>query len=300
MPIFVETFIRSSIDEVWRRTQDPDLHQRWDVRFSSIEYLPSEDASPQRFLYLTRIGFGVEIAGEGESVGEHDARDGSRTSVLRFWSDDRKSLIAKGGGYWKYIPTADGVRFLTVYDYDTRFSFGGALVDRLFFRPLMAWATAWSFDRLRLWIEEGTPPEDSRRFAITAGLSRLTLAAIWIYQGLVPKILVADSGELALTAAVVGAARAPVVLQCLAAVEIMTGVALLAFRRSRMLVLLSSAALCLMTAIGIARDASIATAPFNAVSLTVAMLALAATLLNTMPAAPLASRTRWSWRKRST
>jgi hypothetical protein len=34
-------------------------------------------------------------------------------------------------------------------------------VDRLVFRPLMGWATAWSFDRLRLWCERGISPARS-------------------------------------------------------------------------------------------------------------------------------------------
>src|SRR5258707_5056309 len=42
-------------------------HERWDLRFSRIEYLPRPDPSqPQRFRYSTRIGFGVAIAGEGD------------------------------------------------------------------------------------------------------------------------------------------------------------------------------------------------------------------------------------------
>ncbi|HEV8435147.1 MAG TPA: hypothetical protein VGR95_17185 [Thermoanaerobaculia bacterium] len=84
MPIFVETFIEASLEEVWRATQDPSLHQQWDLRFSEISYLPkaSED-EPQRFLYRTG-----PIRGEGESVGERDLPDGTRASALRFWSGD--------------------------------------------------------------------------------------------------------------------------------------------------------------------------------------------------------------------
>lgn len=35
------------------------------------------------------------------------------------------------------------------------------------FHPLIGWATAWSFDRLRLWIERGIPPEVSRDRALS-------------------------------------------------------------------------------------------------------------------------------------
>jgi hypothetical protein len=178
MPIFVESLIRTSLDELWRATQDPALHQRWDLRFSEIRYLPKErDDAPQKFLYRT-----LAIAGEGESAGERSAGDGKRTSALRFWSDDPKSLIREGSGFWKYEPRGEVIRFYTVYDYRTRFGVLGRVIDRLIFRPLMAWATAWSFDRLRLWLEEGIQPDAAARLATVHALARVTLAFLWIYQ----------------------------------------------------------------------------------------------------------------------
>ena len=72
---------------------------------------------------------------------------------LRFWSQDPKSLIREGSGYWKYVPHGDDGRtilFLTLYHYRVRFGALGRFLDRLLFRPLIGWATAWSFDRLRL------------------------------------------------------------------------------------------------------------------------------------------------------
>ena len=96
--IYVEIDIHCSMDDLWARTQTPQLHQQWDLRFTDIEYLPRPDPTqPQRFLYKTRIGFGLNIAGEGESVGTHES-NGSRTSALKFWSDDSKSLIQAGFG----------------------------------------------------------------------------------------------------------------------------------------------------------------------------------------------------------
>jgi hypothetical protein len=161
-PIYVEILVRAPIEELWERTENPALHERWDLRFTRIEYLPRAEGEPQRFLYATRIGGGLEIRGEGSSVGEKTATDGSRTSALTFWSDDPRSLIRKGSGYWRYVPTADGVRFITAYDYETRFGAFGRALDALF-RPLIAWATAWSFDRLRIWLEQGIPPDVARR-----------------------------------------------------------------------------------------------------------------------------------------
>jgi hypothetical protein len=162
-PIYVEILIRAPLEEVWRVTQRPDLHQRWDLRFSRIEYLDRAEGEPQRFLYATRLGFGLEIRGEGESAGGKEPADGSRTSALTFGSDDPRSLIRKGSGYWRYVPTADGTRFITRYDYETRFGAAGGVLDRLLFRPLLGWATAWSFDRLRLWLEGGVTPETALR-----------------------------------------------------------------------------------------------------------------------------------------
>jgi hypothetical protein len=49
MGIYVEVPIRASMEELWEKTQNPQLHQRWDLRFTQIEYLPRKDDEPQRF-----------------------------------------------------------------------------------------------------------------------------------------------------------------------------------------------------------------------------------------------------------
>ena len=193
--IYVEILIRAPLERVWELTQKPEVHQRWDLRFSSIEYLPkSRESDPQRFLYETRIGAGLTIRGTGESVAAHVAEDGSATSSLQFASDDKLSLIREGAGYWRYIPTTEGLRFLTWYDYRVRFGAAGRLLDRLF-RPVIGWATAWSFDRMRLWAERDTAPELSMRFAVVHALSRIAVAAVWLWHGLVPKLLFRDADE---------------------------------------------------------------------------------------------------------
>jgi len=198
--IYVEARMRGSLDEIWRKTQDPALHQRWDLRFSTIGYLPRLEGEPQRFLYETRIGLGLAIRGRGESAGERKSET-ERSSALRFWSDDWRALIAEGKGYWKYIETSEGVLFLTWYDYRTRYGHVGAVIDYVLFRPLMGWATAWSFDRLRLWVEREAAPELTLRCTAVYAIARLGVIAIWLWQGLVPKLLFADADELHLLTA---------------------------------------------------------------------------------------------------
>lgn len=161
--IYVETRVRAPMPELWAATQEPSRHQRWDLRFQRIDYLPRPDVGmPQRFRYAT-----AGVSGTGISTGERHRPDGSATSSLRFASPSPLSPIAEGAGYWRYVPIEDGaVRFLTGYDYRPRYR----TLDRVF-RPLMGWATAWSFDRLRLWLEDGVTPG--------AGLARGVGAALW-------------------------------------------------------------------------------------------------------------------------
>ncbi|MCD9878135.1 hypothetical protein [Streptomyces guryensis] len=160
--LYIEARIRADLDELWSRTQEPSQHQRWDLRFTEIDHLPRAEGEPQHFRYATRVLPFLTVAGTGVSAGERERPDGTRTSALRFGSAHPLSLLAEGGGYWRYIPDGDGVRFLTGYDYRPRWGGFGALADRLLFRPLMGWATAWSFDRLRLWLEHGITPERAR------------------------------------------------------------------------------------------------------------------------------------------
>jgi hypothetical protein len=187
--IYVEILIAEELETIWRLTQVPSLHQRWDLRFTEIEYLPKVNVDePQKFLYETRIGFGISIRGTGESVATRAVGDGDTSSSLKFWSDDPKSLIRDGAGYWRYVAAGHGVRFFTWYDYQVRFGFAGRIAD-VVFRPLMGWATAWSFDRLRLWAEEGQTPESSMAFAAIHALARVAIAGVWLWHGLVPKLM---------------------------------------------------------------------------------------------------------------
>jgi len=299
VPIYVESFIRAPMEELWEKTQNPKFHTAWDLRFSEISYLPRADESePQSFLYRTRIGFGLDIAGQGESRGEHQASSGTRTSALRFWSNDPKSLIVEGSGYWKYTPEADGIRFVTVYDYRPRFGAAGRIFDFLAFRPLIAWATAWSFDRLRLWLEKGLDPAASRERLIVHWTARWTLALIWMYQGLVPKLLFPDSGELAiLRGSPFFSGNVRTTLAILGVAEIIFGLLHLAGRPSRFVLTMDLVALPILLMMGAVGSGQILIAPFNAPTLTAGMLALAAIALTTRRDLPSARNTVWSSRR---
>ncbi|WP_157002621.1 SRPBCC family protein [Agromyces laixinhei] len=152
--LYIEILIRADLDEVWRLTQDPSLHPRWDLRFSSIVPDGSLPGGGSRFTYERALGVHT-IRGTGVSIGERANADGGATSALRFDTDDPWSPLRDGRGYWRYIQTPDGVRFITGYDYEPGF---GKLADRVI-RPFVRWMTAWSFDRLRIWAETGAPPE---------------------------------------------------------------------------------------------------------------------------------------------
>ena len=151
--IYVETTIFGDPDELWRMTQEPASHVRWDVRFSRITPDPAPAGGAVRFAYQRQVPFHV-VRGTGVSIGERQRADGTRTSALRFHTADPLSPIRSGRGYWRYIPAQGGTIFITGYDYEP----GWGLLDVLV-RPLLGWATAWSFDRLRIWLETGVAPE---------------------------------------------------------------------------------------------------------------------------------------------
>jgi hypothetical protein len=154
--VYVETLIRAPIERVWELTQDPALHSRWDLRFTRIIPVPGTLASGgYRFRYERRIPLHT-IAGTGTSLGERESANGSRTSALRFDTDDRLSPLGEGRGYWRYTPVEGGTLFVTGFDYAPGW---GGLVDRLVMRRIIGWMTAWSFDRLRVWAEDGVEPE---------------------------------------------------------------------------------------------------------------------------------------------
>lgn len=191
--IYVETVVHGDLEALWHRTQDPAEHARWDLRFSEITHLPTPTGEPQRFRYALRLP-GRTLTGVGVSVGERTRSDGSRTSALRFRADDRWSPLRSGNGYWRYVPGRDGTRFLTGYDYEPGPQ--GSLLDRLVVRPYVGWLTAWSFDRLRLWVDTGLEPEAAARRSVAVAASRALVAAAGVRALPLPWSAVAGVGAL--------------------------------------------------------------------------------------------------------
>ena len=44
MSIYVEILVRAPMDDLWAHTQTPALHEKWDLRFSRIRYLPKHNS----------------------------------------------------------------------------------------------------------------------------------------------------------------------------------------------------------------------------------------------------------------
>lgn len=294
MAIFVEADMAAPLAELWARTQNPALHQRWDLRFTGIVHdAPPAAGQPQAFAYETRLGFGLAVRGRGETLAERDRPDGNRFSGLRFWSDSRLSLIREGRGYWLYTPTERGVRFRTGYDYRTRFGLLGGLVDRVAFRPLIGWATAWSFDRLRLWLERGIDPGSSARLALVHGLARVGMAAIFAWHGLVPKLLGPDAVERSMMAA---AGMPPVAvvaaLQVMGAAEIAFAAVLLGTWHRAFPAWLALAFAVAATVVTAITSPAVVGAAFTPVTLNLGLGLLAAIDLLTLDGIPSAGRCR--------
>ena len=277
-PIYVETIVQSEMEKIWEATQDPKQHEKWDLRFTSISYLPKEEGEPQRFSYKTKIGFGLQIEGWGISSGSKDSEDGTRTSSLHFGTDNKLSIIKEGRGYWQYKPVERGIAFITQYNYDVNFGKFGQWFDRLVFRPLIGWATALSFDVLKRWLETGESPAfQFRRFFLNVGFA-LRFAFIWIYHGLVPKLIFMHPDEIIpvmrLLPVTIGEAKRLVWL--LGAAEVMFGLLWLIYRKRRTIYVLQMILLLLLAIAAAAAEPGAFLEPFNPMMYNFILLCLSA------------------------
>lgn len=289
-PLYIETFIECPLEVIWDHTQKPEIHEQWDLRFTEIKYLPkASESDPQQFLYTTQIGFGLKVAGNGESVGTKSKSNGESTSVLKFWSAMPVSIISEGSGYWKYIPVNGGIKFLTGYDYKVRWGFTGKLIDKFIFRPLIGWATAWSFDALKLWIEKNIHPKNSIQKLKTILIANITLAFIWIYMGLIPKILFTDTGELDMIKNIkLFNGVELLMVNITGVIEIVFGIMFLFRGQKKWMHWVNMGALFLLTTLGLFGNPQAALAPFNPVTITLAMIALSIVVLINLPNLPSA------------
>jgi uncharacterized membrane protein YphA (DoxX/SURF4 family) len=290
MKLTAETTIHGDPETVWRLTQTPDQHARWDARFTDIEYLPrTGPGAPQRFRYATRLGGGIAIEGWGETIGQPDRRG----SALRFGSHDPRSLIREGSGCWIYRADDRGVQFSTVYDYAVRYGWPGRALDRLIFRPLMVGATRWSFDRLRLWIEQGIAPELALRLWLVKVVARVSLGLVWVYEGLVPKLLFVSPGEIELVRRSGIFWPAPqATLAALGAAEILAGLWLISGRGERVSVLLASLAMTFLAVLVAITDPAALANPLGGISKNLGLLAGALAVWMLSPVTPSARRGR--------
>jgi hypothetical protein len=103
------------------------------------------------------------------------------------------------------------------------------------------------------------------------------LGGIWIFQGLVPKLLGPHADEIAMIRAVgVPLAYAPVIAHVSGLLEIGLGLCIILLREKPLIYGLSSATILGLSLLVVASSASFLFGAFNAVTINAAMLALAA------------------------
>jgi hypothetical protein len=163
------------------------------------------------------------------------------------------------------------------------------------FQPLIGWATAWSFDRLRLWLEEGIEPGQALRRALVHGVARVGLAAVFLYYALVPKLAGPDApavlmpGDLGISEPGVGAAVAALGIAELA----LAAALVLAWRRRWPIAICATFAIIATAVVAVASPRYLGAA-FNPVTLNLGVLCLAAIDLMALSGLPTAGRCRRS------
>lgn len=273
-PIYVEVEIDTEMEKLWNATQTPSLHEKWDLRFSSITYLPKKENEPQHFSYKRNLGFGLTIEGWGITAGSHESTNGERSSSLHFGTDNKLSPIKEGKGFWKYIPNGNSITFLTQYDYEAGFGKFGRLLDHFIFRPLMGWATALSFDVLKRWMEKDEDPSSQYfRFFISWTITYL-FSFIWLYHGLIPKLIYMNEDEILMVINLfhVSYEKGAFIVMITGIAEITFGLFWLLYRKKRRLHLLQISLFPLLTITSILAKPSSLTFPFNPLTFNLSLL----------------------------
>lgn len=296
-PIFVEVQIEADIKDVWNASQTPELHEQWDLRFSSITYLPKEEGEPQHFTYSRTVGPLLKVEGWGKSVGALHQDDGTRSSSLHFGTDQWFSPIREGRGYWKYEPQKNSVTFLTQYDYDVNFGLAGKIVDKFAFRPLIGWGTALSFDVLKRWLEKGEAARTQYFRFFSTYFMAILFAFIWLYQGLIPKIIGMHPEERAMVGSTfsLSESQLTVAVLIIGALEVLFGLLWLWYPRKKQLFTLQLILFPILTIAALIAVPSTAVHPFNPVTFNLALIALSAIgvfVSNDVPSATSCKRER--------
>jgi hypothetical protein len=285
MKLTAATTIHCDLATLRKHALEPRQQVRWDLRFTTIDPGPG-DATQTMFSYATRM-CGVSVCGWGRA---QQTRAG-RGTALHFGSNDGKSLIHHGRGTWAFISAGDRTHFATVYDYVTRHGLIGRLIDALVFRPLMIWATRWSFDRLRLWIEKQLAPEISVRLWLVKVFARACAAAVWFLEGLIPKCLAIRPDEVNLvtrSGLFVHSPRAT--LLALGVAEMLAGLWLLTGRAERTSIGLATLATLALTAVVTVTDPTHLADPMGGLVKGLALVACGVTVWTLAPLTPNARR----------
>ena len=193
---------------------------------------------------------------------------------MKFWTDNTLSLIQIGRGYWKYTPRKEHIHFETQYDYDTRFGRIGNVIDFYMFRPLLGWATAWSFDALKLWLEKGLHPRLLIRRTMTYWLVCFYLHLYGCIKDL-PKIIFSHPEEMKMLSAIIDSTGNSIaILKVIGMLEIIFGIIwLFPVPKQKLFILHIFMLIALTIVAGFTNIASF-TKPFNPITLNLLLIGL--------------------------
>lgn len=292
-PIFVETTINSNLDTVWEHSQNPDIHTTWDLRFSSITYENKRDHRGWELFRYTRSVFpGLLVKGWGANTGKKTLKNGGTISSLEFGSEQLLSPIKKGSGYWKYTPLEEGVKFETQYTYEVRYGFFGRILD-LLFRPTIAWATALSFDVFRLSIETNQKAEQLYRAFFMKWIFAFTFLTVWLYHGLVPKVIAQHPEEVRMIERVLPIDGTGIVI-VVGVLEIVFGLLWLKSTLHKWLFLIQLVAFPGLAVGALVANPALLTDPFSPISLTIVLCGASLVgYINEKQTIPSSKNTTW-------
>jgi hypothetical protein len=143
-----------------------------------------------------------------------------------------------------------------------------------------------------LWLEEGIPPEQARNQSVAHAVAAGGVAGVWIYQGLVPKLLAVDADEVRLLrgATGLGEQSGRVAVRLMGALEVAVGVYLAANSRKKWPFVATAVAMPVLAAGAAVGDRRGLAKAFNPISLNGAVAALAVVAVATTDDLPASGR----------